>query len=541
MPLLDHERDTATSPSAPDKTRSGGAAFFGIVSVSVFLVAIVFFLARIGSGALEREFYYWADNLTLPVFIKEFFSHSPLDAWRYPPNLYFFPDTLIYGILGCFLRNPHLCLVFFSAVQLVVYGLFLFYFVSRLTVSKISYFIFIILALIFVTVENKDFYYWQFFLLNYFHFGVVICFILSLCLIDSILFSAGARPAKSKYCLLFVLAWAAAFSDFLYIVQFVGPMVLLLLLASFFFPWLGRILAAAATLVGASACGVIAKELFVTYKNLSVSPQLFVPHAHFDALRRILSAFAQLYGHSPAVAALSLVSYCAALVYVFRLVRGHGKFSLFHPKVFFISFCLLSALANIAAGTLFLAHLFRYFLPMLFISPVVFILLLLDESEAVGFFAGKKIVLLGAALPILIVIAGGSVQFAGLANLADYYPEDVACIDKNAANLGLRYGLANYEQANFINVVSKKNLLVASVFTNMLPDHLMNSLHWYELPFDFALVDSSPYQLDVASKTSAYRVYDCGRTKLIVFDKKFEFAPFTLYERYKLKKGTYGQ
>jgi hypothetical protein len=448
---------------------------------------------------------------------------------------------LVYGGLVASLGNPHLCLIFFGTFQLLAYGLAIFYFVKRLTVSNLSCFTLLILSLVLVTIDNNDFYYWQFFLLSSFHFGAIICNILSMILIDSILFSDDIRRGKWKYCLLFILAWAASLSDFLYIVQFIGPMALLLLLASFFFPWLGRTVAAAATLVCASALGIVTKELFVTYKNLALNPNLFVPRAHFEALQNIISSLAQLYGHSPVVASISLVAYLAAVIFIFRMARRHGKFALLHPKAFFVAFCLLSALSNIAAGTLFLASLFRYFLPMLFISPLVFIGLLLDEFGAMGVFAGKKIVLLAVALPILGVVAAGSAQFASLGNLADYYPEDVACIDANAARLGLRNGLANFEQANYINVLSKQNLLVAAVFPNMQPDHQLNSLHWYELPFDFALIDSSPYQPDVASKTRAFREYACGETKLVVFDKKIEFAPFTFYDLFRLKKGTYGQ
>jgi hypothetical protein len=197
-------------------------------------------------------------------------------------------------------------------------------------------------------------------------------------------------------------------------------------------------------------------------------------------------------------------------------------------------------MANVAAGVLFLSDLFRYFLPILFIYPLVFLLLLVDESAAAGSLFGKKVVLAAAVLPLVGMIWFGRGNFSGLANLSDYYPEEVACIDANAERLGLRYGLANYDQANYLNIVSKKNLLVASVYTDMRPQHHLNSLQWYSLPFDFALIDtSSPYQPDVASKTSDYREYVCGQTKLVVFDEKYRIAPFTLYELYQLKNNTY--
>ncbi|MHB8095756.1 MAG: hypothetical protein ACYDH0_12555 [Candidatus Aminicenantales bacterium] len=95
-------------------------------------------------------------------------------------------------------------------------------------------------------------------------------------------------------------------------------------------------------------------------------------------------------------------------------------------------------------------------------------------------------------LAVLLVRFGGLSRTGRLAELADFYPDQVRCLDGYAEREHLQNGIAQYWLARPLTMLSRRNLLVVQAKPDLAPDHWINNLNAYDNRFDFVLTDTNP-------------------------------------------------
>lgn len=87
-----------------------------------------------------------------------------------------------------------------------------------------------------------------------------------------------------------------------------------------------------------------------------------------------------------------------------------------------------------------------------------------------------------------------------LAKLRDYYPPIVECLDREAQNRQLQYGMAQYWWAKYLTLLSKHDLHVVQVFQGgylpLMPQSWINNFNWFHHDFEFIMTEpqaTAPY------------------------------------------------
>jgi hypothetical protein len=161
--------------------------------------------------------------------------------------------------------------------------------------------------------------------------------------------------------------------------------------------------------------------------------------------------------------------------------------------LFVLSFFLLILAATMGSVLVSGAAQSRYFLPVFVIPPFFgWPILLASWPRFMKAWdrPGGQIGALGI-LATLLVVFGGWSQAGRLSELADFYPEQVKCLDDYAGRQNLHSGIAQYWLARPITMLSKRNLLVVQAKADLFPDHWINNLNAYDNRFDFILADTA--------------------------------------------------
>jgi hypothetical protein len=160
----------------------------------------------------------------------------------------------------------------------------------------------------------------------------------------------------------------------------------------------------------------------------------------------------------------------------------------------------------------------RYFIPV-FAWPVILSGFAIFNTEI---FAGKFPVIVASIVALVLSLNTSSLVDAHGINRT-YYPDDIACIDNALSPSAAVHGIANYWDAKYIQVFSKRNLTVAQYWDVLAPMKWITTQDYYRDTYDFAIIStnaSAPFTLsqDLIVKTYGQPVSatTCGTRIVLV-------------------------
>jgi hypothetical protein len=496
-----------------------------LFQTAAWCILLLSFLCYYANPNVETfHFLFNSDTLVLPNFYKDLvIENGLLSDWYYAATPTLFPDVSLYFLIAKLFHLNFISAGFMYGLIQIVLIVFLCAYIYRKSVpdslKKYSWLVPLLFSIFFM-----ESYYFShdsmigFFLLSY---SYHMCpFVNSLITIAIFL---SALPKLFKYIFFIAFSSLAAFSDMLYLVTLVAPLLVTLVVTinrknSWMHVW-----TAICILIGAAA-GMLGLEY------IKLNPGFYhiaVPHKIF--------AFDNIYP--------SLVTFCTQMfdnvkvlgfktfqiIFTFLSILLCGAFAIFKRKklpqgiLFLLSFytvfsiCVLSA--PIINGNYSGYDTLRYNVSPFYFSIVILVLLIayLFENKMKSLRAKT----IGQTLIVVVFLFLTMTKYSttGLRNYFNFYPQTVKEIDEACKKNGLTYGVAEYWTARYTTMFSKNNIKVLSVFDTANLYEMGSNIQWYyQNVFDFVIANN----MDDASLLKYFSIRDTVETsehRILVVDK----------------------
>lgn len=460
------------------------------------IILIVNVFINTATGAFDINLFYNADALFLPALYKDLFSKYPLSGWYLPPAPCFFPDMLLYFTLNFITGNFHIAIMLFGFIQCALFLILSYYLTAVLHgKSMLPRMLSLLVAACYfyqlprMGILNPT-------VVSTYHFAVILAGITALILVSKIL--SAQSSYRNKTVLLFALSGATVASDLLFLVQFILPMtVSVLLLYLLRNTELKKTIALLVSLVLSVPAGIAANTAINHYSKVPVT----WPHGEsLSVFKLIISCWFEnlVSTHYVLVGIwLALFAYfCAMAVRAFfKKIETVSALQRPEKHLFVIFFTLFCVLFNMVSCILSCNGFCRYFLATI-IMPFI-----IGPPLVLGTALSRKTSM--RLVPVLLItfmafaVALPSIRnlknLPVLAQLSDHYPVIVKCLDQQCSKYGITNGLSLYWEAKYFSMLSKKNLHIVQVWggQNRLPAprYGINNLYWYDEKFEFIIFD----------------------------------------------------
>jgi hypothetical protein len=164
----------------------------------------------------------------------------------------------------------------------------------------------------------------------------------------------------------------------------------------------------------------------------------------------------------------------------------------------------------------------RYLIPI-FVWPIIMSILFLSYGFKHYFHSFARVCMIG-----LVISLGTQVHTLFKKNgfNADYYPADVACIDKALNQYPtLNHGIANYWDSKFIQNYSRHRIVIAQYLNNLTEHAWITSESFFRPTYDFAIISNNAESVYVLShkkklkqwKKPAIETIHCGEHDLLIY------------------------
>lgn len=448
--------------------------------VVAFMTAFVF-LTHPGSVGFN------SDSMYLPALFEDLFDRGyHLSSWYLTPAPYFFPDMLVFFIIKTCIKSVFYAFLVYAIFQTVLI-LYLIskiaFLVSQKRASVFLTHILFLLALFFA--YSGQFEAYCIFLKSAHHTGTLIN---GLFLIYFLVLNERNRN-KNTLWVIFLISILGTVSDLIFLVQFVLPIVVSLLLCQFFksppFFSIKRIIL---TLVLGCIIGFCSRHIVGAVAHFNY----LLVHAFgvFETYQKIYLIFKDAFFAAPFLGVMTLIFYFILIVQcLIKMFSSYQK-----SWAFFLSlFVLISTLFTLESMSINGILSARYLLNI-FWFPVFFFWILLPQN-----FNEKILLVILYAISVMIVasrIAQRPVY------VFDYTPEIVRCIDahiheyNSAHNDTIKYGISTYWQEKLTTSFSKEGVIISQYTSNLKPRLWITSAENYRNAYDFAIL-SKEDMLDV--------------------------------------------
>jgi hypothetical protein len=465
----------------------------------------------ISTGRISKYELYNSDALYIPSAYRDLASGESLSEWSLQPAPSFFPDMALYFILNGVTGNFHLAIMLYGVCQSVLFVGSLLYLSRKVFGAKKNFQTLILLigTIFFFALSSGQLDECVMILQNGHHFGATVMLVISLALIvDIVKREASEQKNRSRYVILGGLATLTLVSDLIYLIQFIIPVFISLLLLFALRRLSGKLLIFLSTaLILPVGITYAADELFLKYWKPSLdSLQADIQQDHIETMTESLENIADWALFSRNFSSVIIVLWVAFVLMSIGLVirigvrmfkTGNGKTFRETGGLLVISCFLFSVFTNITAASVTMNSHPRYFIPTLLI-PLFFgwPFLLAGWEQAAKLIDSKYVMwtLVGATLCFsLFQFRGKMKHVPALAQLSDYYPPFVQCLDKNTRDRNLRYGISSYWLAKYITMLSKNSLHVVQAgqtSDGLFIDQWINNLNWYDKDFEFIVLDT---------------------------------------------------
>ena len=484
------------------------------------------------------HFFYNSDSLFLPIYFGDvIFSEYEPTGWIAPPSLFMFPDGLL-TFLIVLLPIPPLAVLYLYAIVQLLLLLFCHLLVFRpLLKTQKDFgrlrivFLFVAGGILFLAARGAGARVFLLLFVSVYHTGAYLCALLAISLVQKYF----AEQRRIYLIGLLILSGLAIFSDRLFLVQFLIPV----LLTSFVFAFRGerkRSLWIMVALFLSIPLGFKITSL-VTKSNLFI----FLPLGLGEHIR---TGLAMLFQGLPVSFLTHLyelweiwflpfwVLWFLYLIYrVFVFLKSIWFTSEFTPDPlnFFELFSFFLVLTNLCAVMLFgwrhNAFPVRYYIPVL-VLPFFFTGFYLVTFTRVKAF--RWISLLILPLSILIITSEVLLRKKTVAELINHQPVLPECVDRLASRHGLTYGLSDYWQANHVTYFSRRGVRMHQIERNMATWLRNNNYFWYRgerdsgrVPYpNFIIMDGLDKDLIVSKVGRPTRLERCANSEIYIYEER---------------------
>lgn len=513
-----------------------------------FLGSLLYVIASYSLGRMHYTFIRNADALFVPVFYRDVLARGSFRGWDLPVNPYFFPDMLLFIPIDLIANNINLSIPLYGAAQWLLMG-FGWVLVQRhlfgknrcaqtLVLSALT------LCVLFIATGRQIFYPYP--LMSYHHFGVLVLFPFATIAIVRVL-QRERVPAQQRRAalILFALTFITSLSDSLFIVQFVVPAFLVLLLWRLLWrrqaqvSWRQVLLLAGGLLLFA-AIGQWLRQFMTRVDKLS----LYTDNHDWDSIAfsfsKVIAWGAQVASSDPLLTLFWLSSLIALIV---TLVMAHIRPQrIGQTKASELSFVVLlllismivSVSAAILSGNFHDTYSDRYLLPTiylpLFTGWPLLLAALLPATEPQK-YPRQQVTAIGTSLFSLLAIVYMllTVQPTSYAAIAAYQDPFMQCLERETAQRHLRYGIAGYWQANVASALSNGKLHVVPVDAVLAPLPWNTKRARYQVPFEFViLVRDEPAEWHIQEEVVLQKFgapaesFKCENSEIYVYNRPFD-------------------
>lgn len=509
------------------------------LSWGAVLLSLLYLVSSYGNGQNNYRIVHNSDASFLWVFYRDSLARGTVQGWELPTNPYLFPDMLLFIPIDFLVDNINLSSVLFGIAQLLITLIGLLWLQRELfgpsrlpqTWTLLAF----TLTILLISTWKHIFHYLTIMPLH--HFGVLMVMPYALVLLLRALHpgqTAGQwlRPTM----LLFVLIILTTLSDFLFAIQFTAPALLLSYLRrpksneplarwrlwSFYF-----VLALSLPISHYLREWIAPTDKFSLYSGLQTWDE------GFETLQGFFQWGIDLANTDFVLAAFWLSSIIAlGGILLLDTMRLHED-SHMRPISLVASIILLSSFFGIAS-TLITDNFGgsesgRYFLSAIYmplwVGWLLFLAAVAFPQVELGKILPARYAPVGTALLSLGLIGYMLATFhpAALAAVPTYQDPRVTCLLQETAKRNLRYGLAEYWQANYLTAVTEGKLRVVTLSGSIAPDLWNSTPHNYEYPFEFILVNPSVFPHWRIEEETLYRKFGPPQ-------ETFQCEDYTVYD-----------
>jgi len=483
---------------------------FSLVLLAIFIgCAVLQFLSAGDIRALMLN----TDALNIPTVVDNIISQGgSLSNWYLSPAPYLFPDALLHAIIHPFAESVYVRLAAFAALQIVLLFVVLWNLAIRTHRNHpIIIAVTITGTLTWMSVLRGGPY--DQLMTAGFHYGAFLISILIVTL------GLSNTTSYKRWCGIAILCFFTSLSDNIIVIQTTIPLALTLtLIALFDAEHRTHRLITAGVAAFSSLLGSLSYGLLITHDTrypIEFNVNKFRVNA--DGVRDVLVDFLQDHHF---VSAAMLMCVVLAIHYFIRLtqrLRRTTPIAILSIFVFASTVCTSIGLLLATTNEMTI----RYFLPV-FSWPIIFCGLIIFNIEI---FGGK--------FPVIVSTISALLFSFNTANLIDangidrtFYPPDIACIDNALSSTTAVHGMANYWDAKYIQVFSKRNIVLAQHWDVLAPMKWITTQDYYRDTYDFAIIStnaSPPFTLsqDLIVKTygEPQTSTTCGTRIVLVFQQ----------------------
>lgn len=480
-----------------------GQVFLHIISFSILILSFATFLSVFNDWNFSSTFN--SDAMGVPYLFRDIFiDGGHFKDWQMSSAPTLFPDMVIYYLLFQMFGNDFLTITF-------VYGL-----IQTLLVSGLSVYIFRKL----VKGRNREFswmiplflsfvFFESYYILNdqmlgflmtmyCYHTGAFVCTLLSLSIVISDL------KLKVKAPLIFVVAGLSIYSDLLYVIMFIAP-ILVLQFVQFGYKGIRTSVLYASLVIGGAIVGYyVFKANSANYNSVG---------NQFDMSRTktcVALMYQQVEYEFRKVGFQSMLTYATFIVplLAFPIViifRKKLDPALKYFIWFYILFTVITISVPLIIGSYDSMDKIRYISGAYFFSAVVLTFFSSLILNIISRFVWVKAAVSYAIILVFFFTAFNKFSGGGLVNYFSYYPPKIRAMDELCKENGLTRGVGYYWNAKWSSMFSRNNITVVTVYpAGNIYEYGSNREWYFKGTYDFVI----PEGMDTAEIRKNFVILD---------------------------------
>ena len=515
--------------------------WLGWLAVCAALLKIV---AVYGTGHRYEVVLYNSDAMYIPVLFRTAVDYGAWSGWDFPTSPFFFPDAALFFPVLALVPEIHLAVILYGICQLLltIIGLWLLQreLFGNNALTQAILLLTSALSLLLIASAAQIFY--PLALLSVHHMGVLVILPFALVALLGVLdLTRPVGERRRAALLLFTLTLLTAHSESLFIIHFVLPAFVAVLL------WgkhtqIGwrHLLSITGGLLLSAVAGQWLRQFLVPIDKLLRYTQM-----EDDAIPNALANFSawlnDLLHTDRLFVLLWLLALACLLAVIFVCLRQlylRQANARTRPLGMVATFCLgamvISVAAALTSGNFNDDYSTRYILPTIYLPFLVglplFIALWLSPSSGEQ---GNMSV--GGATAMLALVAIGyaltTSQPLTLSSMTEYQDPFTACLERETTQRQLRRGLAGFWQATSVTALSEGKLEVLAIGTELQPLIWNNNRLRYHAPFEFVIIDKDNSQeKPIRKKIVVQRFgqpadsFECGTSDILVYNRPSDIA-----------------
>ena len=458
-----------------------------IFSFTLLFLAITVFILSYAAGHSIQHHLFNSDSLYLPVLFKNLLQYGGhIQDWYLTPAPYFFPDYFLFLVAYLSTSTAFAQLVIYALLQILLTAIFL-YFLFKTTDKHNAFFASCFTSTLFIFFALESGKPALLLFASAFHYGEFLSGIALIALLINYNHCITHQKRAGAFLFLCVLSFLTTLSDTLFLIQFLAPLPIALGLNNLLLhEKITKNMFAPLFLLFVGITGSLSYTLFITHPT-RYSTLLGIAKLK-DNCSTIISIFHDFFTQSPTLTIYVLVFYILS-IFILAILFFKKRISYrYHTLVFLTLFSLASTGCTLCS-TLFSTTfnpVYRYFIPTMFWPLILGVMMLVYILKS-KFFCAANIL----AILCLIYLSSQTIELIKKNGLAfNYYPKEIACLDKALTKYPFKHGIAQYWDAKKIQSFSKKNLTLAQHMDNLDEHPWITSELFFRPTYDFAIISS---------------------------------------------------